>query len=156
MNLGLFGPSILSRAKSVFAELETIDEESKIAVINAIRIELHKYSPFSQEPVDCVQWIPIDEVTANDYNPNSVAPPEMRLLEHSIYADGYTQPIVAWKNGDTYEVVDGFHRNRVGKESPIVKARIKGHLPLTIINADRQELDTIGPEESIRFRQCPI
>jgi hypothetical protein len=136
-DFGLFGQTVYQRAIEAFAELGALPETERIAVINAIRAELHKYSPFASEPVDCVQWIPADRVTANDYNPNSVAPPEMRLLEHSISEDGYTQPIVAWQNGDVYEVVDGFHRNRVGKECASVRKRVKGHLPLTIINDDR-------------------
>jgi ParB-like chromosome segregation protein Spo0J len=86
-----------------------------------------------------VIWVPADSVTANDYNPNSVAPPEMRLLEHSIAQDGYTQPIVAWDRGDCYEVVDGFHRHRVGRESVQVRKRILEHLPLAVINKSREE-----------------
>lgn len=82
-------------------------------------------------------WIPADEVEANDYNPNSVAPPEMKLLQHSIREDGYTQPIVAFTEGDSYTVVDGFHRNRVGKECADIRQRVKGYLPLTVINTSR-------------------
>jgi hypothetical protein len=63
----------------------------------------------------------------------------MTLLEHSIEADGYTQPVVVWRDGKNYEVVDGFHRNRVAKESLLVSARIKGHLPVVIINKEREE-----------------
>jgi hypothetical protein len=68
-----------------------------------------------------------------------VAPPEMKLLEHSITQDGYTQPIVSWSRDDVYEVVDGFHRHRVGKECKAVRERIKGYLPLVVINTERQE-----------------
>jgi len=100
---------------------------------------LHSYSPFSNEPVDCIQWVHSDSVQANDYNPNIVAPPEMKLLEHSIAMDGYTQPIVAWKIEKNYEVVDGFHRNLIGKQCKPVKKRLYGYLPLTIINAKRED-----------------
>lgn len=137
MNLGLFGPAILEKATALFAELDVLDEQSKVATINAIRKELHSHSPFAAEPVDCIQWVDADLVQGNDYNPNVVAPPEMRLLEHSIQQDGYTQPIVAWATNGHYEVVDGFHRNRVGKESRVVRERVKGYLPLTIVNAER-------------------
>jgi len=104
----------------------------------------HNNSPFKEEPVDCVLWVKSELVYANDYNPNSVAPPEMELLKHSIAEDGYTQPIVAWVNDENsknglYEVVDGFHRNRVGKESLLVKSRVKGYLPVTIINNNRTD-----------------
>lgn len=110
-------------------------------VINAIQTELHRLGPFSAEPVGRVLWVRADHVTANDYNPNSVAPPEMRLLEKSILEDGYTQPIVTWqRDGDNvHEVVDGFHRNRVGKESKKVSARLSGYLPVVVINSDRQD-----------------
>jgi ParB-like chromosome segregation protein Spo0J len=86
----------------------------------------------SQHPVNKVIWVPTDQVRANDYNPNSVAPPEMKLLELSIQADGYTQPIVVWQiKDDEYEVVDGFHRHLVGKKNnyPL--------LPVVVINKDR-------------------
>ena len=135
----LFADAIVQDAKQSFPRLATLPLAERIAAINAIRRELHKYSPFSREPVDCVEWVPADSVTANDYNPNSVAPPEMKLLEHSITEDGYTQPIVSFAHDGIYEVVDGFHRHRVGKESSKVNKRIHGYLPLVVINADRQD-----------------
>ena len=129
--------TILEKAEELFALLDNLELDTKIHAINALRMKLHRHSPFASEPVDCIQWIRADEVTANDYNPNAVAPPEMKLLEHSITEDGYTQPIVAWKNGHGFEVIDGFHRNRVGKESKVVRQRLIGYLPLTIINDGR-------------------
>jgi ParB-like chromosome segregation protein Spo0J len=87
-----------------------------------------------------VLWVKGELVEANDYNPNSVAPPEMKLLEKSIGEDGYTQPIVSWERNGVYEVVDGFHRNRVGKESKVIRKRVHGYLPVTVINAGRQDL----------------
>lgn len=87
-----------------------------------------------EHPVSRVQWVPADTVRANDYNPNAVAPPEMRLLRLSIEADGFTQPIVAWQADDGYyEVVDGFHRHLVGKEMGL------SHLPVVVVNSDRTE-----------------
>lgn len=97
---------------------------------------MKKISPFNHEPVDCVQWVKQDLVKANDYNPNSVAPPEMELLHTSIKEDGYTQPIVVYQHDGIYEVVDGFHRNRVGKECADIKERVKGYLPVVVINED--------------------
>src|SRR5690606_18921035 len=87
-----------------------------------------------------VIWVPNEKVQANSYNPNAVAPTEMELLKTSIIQDGYTQPIVAWDQSDIYEVVDGFHRNRVGKECDEVKQRVHGFLPLVVINNNRQDL----------------
>lgn len=111
-----------------------MDDIQKIEAINEIKIALHQVSPFKNEPVDCVLWVPNTTVVANDYNPNSVAPPEMQLLEVSILNDGYTQPIVTWEAGDKREVIDGFHRNRVGKESEIVRSRVLGFLPVVTAN----------------------
>lgn len=123
----------------LISEIEQLSENQKINALNSIKIKLHEISPFVNEPVDCVLWVNADQVEANDYNPNKVAPPEMKLLQHSIREDGYTQPIVGFWEGDHFEVVDGFHRNRVGKECSDVRERLKGYLPVTIINDDRKD-----------------
>lgn len=111
----------------------------QVELINGLRRIIHEASPFAGEPVDLVEWVPADSVTANDYNPNAVAPPEMELLRLSILADGYTQPIVAADEKGTRVVVDGFHRNRVGKEYEDVRHRIHGYLPVVQINPDRTD-----------------
>ncbi|MBC9719900.1 MAG: ParB-like nuclease domain-containing protein [Lactobacillus sp.] len=87
-------------------------------------------------PVYNVHRIPIHKIRANDYNPNKVAPPELKLLEQSILADGYTMPIVCYyvKEEDCYEIVDGFHRYLVMKQSEEIAKREKNHLPVTIID----------------------
>ena len=113
--------------------------DEKVETINAFKQLLKTLSPFTDEPVDCVQWVPEDLVIANDYNPNSVAPPEMELLHTSIQEDGYTQPIVVFEHDGIYEVVDGFHRNRVGKEYDDIRERIHGYLPVTVIKDDRHD-----------------
>lgn len=115
-----------------------LDLDKKVEIINLARKKLHEVSPFKSSPVDFVEWVKNEFVHANDYNPNSVAPPEMKLLERSIEADGYTQPIVTWPN-DGYEVVDGFHRHRVGKESEIVQGMVMGYLPIVSLAVDRHE-----------------
>lgn len=125
--------------KHICHGIESLPLAEKVDAINAARSALHAISPFKSEPVDCVLWVKTDSIEANDYNPNSVAPPEMELLRVSIENDGYTQPIVAWDREGTFEVVDGFHRNRVGRECETVAARIQGYLPLTVINTERQE-----------------
>ena len=105
--------------------------EDQVNALNHLREGLAKHSPFKHEPVDLVRWVPADSVQANDYNPNTVAPPEMELLRVSIAHDGYTQPIVTDPQSDgSWQVVDGFHRNRVGKEYPEVRDRIHGYLPI--------------------------
>jgi len=114
-------------------------DEEKIEVINTLKIAIHEVSPLSNEPVDCVLWVKGDNVYANDYNPNSVAPPEMELLRHSIMEDGYTQPIVTFPKEDGFEVVDGFHRNRVGKECKDVNERLMGYLPVVGIKDSQKD-----------------
>ncbi|MGG3987667.1 ParB/RepB/Spo0J family partition protein [Bacillus smithii] len=84
--------------------------------------------------------MPADQVQANEYNPNKVASPEMKLLHTSIKLDGYTQPIVVYRlNNGKYEVVDGFHRNRVGKEYADIRERIHGYLPVVVIDKPLDE-----------------
>lgn len=119
------------------AKIKNIDE--KIKIINEIKIKLHEISPFKNEPVDCVLWVKNDKVIANDYNPNSVATPEMELLKISIDNDGYTQPIVTCKEERGIIVIDGFHRNRVGKEYKEVRERVKGYLPITLIRDSQSD-----------------
>jgi len=131
---------LISRCFELFSELDGMSIEKRVDYLNKIRKDLAKYSPFKTEPVDCIQWIPAENVKANDYNPNTVAPPEMKLLELSIQEDGYTQPIVSWKKEDKFEVIDGFHRHRVGKESRAIQKRVKGYLPLVVINENRTDL----------------
>lgn len=135
--MSLFNNGIEERAEKLFKEIEPLSIDDKMEVINQLRIMLHNISPMKDEPIDLVLWVRKDSVTANDYNPNTVAPPEMKLLELSIMEDGYTQPIVTFKNEGVREVVDGFHRNRVGKESKEVAKRIHGYLPVVTINEDR-------------------
>jgi len=119
-------------AQEMAERLQDLDEHEKIKALNNARETLHEASPFKDEPVDFVKWVPNESVTANDYNPNQVAPPEMKLLELSITNDGYTQPIVSWSNSskNSIEVIDGFHRSKVGKESKAVQDRVKGYLPI--------------------------
>ena len=114
------------------------DLPDKVAFINELREAIHSVSPFKSEPVDMVKWVPFDDVHANDYNPNSVAPPEMKLLRLSIGADGFTQPIVTWLE-DGHEVIDGFHRHRVGRECEEVGERILGYLPVVVTNNERND-----------------
>jgi len=117
----------------MFEFLKDLPIDERIRRINEIKLDLQNYSPFSSNPVDCVIWVKKETVFANDYNPNSVAPPEMKLLEHSIMEDGYTQPIVTWKTENGLEVIDGFHRSRVGKESKEVSNRVMGYLPVVVV-----------------------
>ena len=138
MGLNLIAAGLVEQARALFARLADLDNDNRIDAINAIRLALREHSPMKREPVDCVLWVRAEQLHANDYNPNSVAQPEMRLLQLSIMADGYTQPIVAWPDAEgSYEVVDGFHRNRVGREVGAVRKRVHGRLPIAVINTER-------------------
>lgn len=121
--------------------LKGIDLDTKIEAINILRELIHEISPFKSEPVDFVRWVKNTKVGANDYNPNTVAPPEMELLRHSIAHDGYTQPIVGWKQDYGYEVIDGFHRHRVGKECEEIQSRVHGYLPIVQIHDDNEGIN---------------
>lgn len=132
--------SELSAADLICALVPRLAELSlpdRVEALNRIRRELHAVSPFAGEPVDCVQWVQAERVEANDYNPNTVAPPEMELLRTSIRADGYTQPVVTFLEGSRREVVDGFHRKRVGTECADVRERVHGYLPVVRLGAER-------------------
>jgi ParB-like chromosome segregation protein Spo0J len=91
-----------------------------------------------KSPVYNVIAVPIEKVVANNYNPNIVAPPEMKLLELSIWEDGYTMPCVCYylKEADLYEIVDGFHRYMVMKTSRRIYEREHGLLPVSVIDKD--------------------
>ncbi len=140
-------PAALDRvrelAAQLAAEVATLPLAAQVEALNLARTMLHEVSPFQSEPVDLVLWVRHETVEGNDYNPNAVAPPEMVLLEHSIDADGYTQPIVthhleaAEEEPAGDEVVDGFHRSRVGKVVERIRERLHGYLPITRINQGR-------------------
>jgi len=89
-----------------------------------------------KSPVYNVLSVPMEKVKANDYNPNKVAPPEMELLEVSIWEDGYTQPIVTYFDDeqDMYIVVDGFHRHLTMTNSKRIRERENGMLPIVVID----------------------
>lgn len=143
MQLSLIDQAEENKAKDIIGLIienapESVD--SLVEYINELRACIHEISPFKSEPVDFVRWVKNPLVHANDYNPNSVAPPEMELLRISIDSDGYTQPIVAMPDEKSeFEVIDGFHRHRVGKECKDIQARVHGYLPLVEIKTDRRE-----------------
>lgn len=144
--------AVLSQADDICRQLEGLSLDDKVDLLNKIRSRLHDASPFQDEPVDLVLWVKNDYVVANSYNPNSVASPEMQLLEDSIREDGYTQPIVSYPlplsddqadlrtTDKPKEVVDGFHRHKIGKESKVIRKRVHGYLPITQIKGDRTDL----------------
>lgn len=126
---------------------EALEETVLICVFNPplTGAEVHKedgsYESDWLSPVYAVRSVPIEKVTANDYNPNSVAPPEMALLETSIWEDGYTQPVVVVydKDRDLYVVVDGFHRFLTLKNSQRIYERERGMLPVVVLKKDMHD-----------------
>ncbi len=128
---------VLESLAPYFADDEPLP--TRVERLNELRRGVRAFSPFRTEPVDLVEWVPAAVVEANDYNPNAVAPPEMELLRLSIMADGYTQPIVTNETDGKREVIDGFHRNRVGKECDDVRERVHGFLPTVQIQSDRTD-----------------
>jgi ParB-like chromosome segregation protein Spo0J len=92
-----------------------------------------------KSPVYNVQAVPVEKLRANSYNPNSVAPPEMKLLEKSIAEDGFTMPIVCYYllDEDIYEIVDGFHRYTILKTRKYIYERENGMAPVVVIDKDQ-------------------
>jgi ParB-like chromosome segregation protein Spo0J len=100
-----------------------------------------------KSPVYNVLAVPVEKIRANTYNPNHVAEPEMKLLEVSIWEDGYTMPVVCYyiPEEDVYEIVDGYHRYTVLKNSERIRERENGLLPVVVIdkNLDNRMASTI-------------
>ena len=131
---------IESMAIALASKISELSLEEKVEALNAVRQTLSRVSPFAEEPCDCVLWVRQEDVQANEYNPNHVAAPEMKLLHESIREDGYTMPIVTYDLGDgKREIVNGFHRNRVGREYADIKKRVHGYLPVSTINKSKDE-----------------
>lgn len=132
--------SLKDDIQNVVSQISSLPLSEQIEAFNLLQSELAS-AFILQEPISCIRWVDADRVIANDYNPNAVAPPEMKLLSLSIEQDGYTQPIVTYydEDNDRYVVVDGFHRSRVGKEVPSIRDRVKGHLPIVVINKSLAE-----------------
>lgn len=117
------------------------DLDNKIDTLNFIRMMLHKVSPLKHQPVDFVAWEKTETVEQNNYNPNRVAPPEMKLLVTSIEEDGYTMPVVTSPEDNMYRIVDGFHRRQAEKHSQKISQSTHGRLPVTFIRESQRSLD---------------
>jgi ParB-like chromosome segregation protein Spo0J len=106
------------------------------AAIATVRERLAAISPRANQPIDNVRWVPVEDVQANDYNPNSVAKNEMRLLYVSINHDGYTQPVVTYWDAEIgkYVIVDGFHRYTIMRTNKDIYDLNDGLLPVVVID----------------------
>ncbi len=131
--------NIIEKAKELAGLIDAIqDDDEKIRVLNQVRAILHEISPLKHHPVDYVQWQKSEDIEANEYNPNSVAPPEMRLLIRSIEEDGYTMPIVTFPDMDTIRIVDGFHRRKAERTSRSIHESTLGYLPVSTIRPEKR------------------
>ena len=127
-------PDLLKNSLKEIVEAADKPQET----LNAIRGYLHSLSPSKAQPVNNVMWVPVEQVQANDYNPNSVASNEMRLLHVSISHDGYTQPVVTVYDEtlDKYVIVDGFHRYSIMRRNKDIYDLNGGYLPIVVIDKD--------------------
>lgn len=118
--------------------IQDMKDSDKIEFLECVKAELHKKSPLNTQPVDYVRWVNVDDVQANDYNPNSVASQEMHLLYTSILHDGYTQPVVTIYDKDLkkYIIIDGFHRFFTCKNNEDIRKRNNGCLPVVVLKKD--------------------
>jgi ParB-like chromosome segregation protein Spo0J len=120
--------------------LKLPDADKQLDALNSVRRELHRVSPLKHHPVDFVEWVKSEQVEGNEYNPNSVAPPEMKLLIRSITEDGYTMPIVTNPETDIRRIVDGFHRRKAEVSSAVINKSTMGRVPVTSIRNAQSSL----------------
>ncbi|MBN1361803.1 MAG: ParB N-terminal domain-containing protein [Sedimentisphaerales bacterium] len=137
----LFGSAvdhIVEGLDPIIQEIEALPFADQVEALNRIRARLHEVSPFRDEPVDLVLWVPRDRVRPNHWNPNVVYKPEMALLIHSVDVDHYTQPVVTHHNDDGWVVTDGEHRYKVGN-MPRFARRLHDYLPVTVTDTRTEE-----------------
>jgi ParB-like chromosome segregation protein Spo0J len=119
-----------------FKDCKKMELPDKVALYNEMTALLKEMLEMNH-PVLSVRLVEAENVQSNDYNPNRVAPPEMRLLELSMVRDGITTAVVAAKNDKgKYVIVDGFHRTQVIKYFPPVHKSIHGYVPVVELNKD--------------------
>lgn len=117
------------------------DFDTKVEVFNRLTQELYDFLGV-QHPTLNVQLVKVDSVIGNDYNPNKVAPPEMKLLKLSIRKDGLTMPVVVCdtpKAAYPYTVVDGFHRTTVVQHNKDISDSLHGYIPVSRLNKDIED-----------------
>jgi ParB-like chromosome segregation protein Spo0J len=112
---------------------ENLTITEKVQVYNELSQQLYDWLGM-QHPALNIQLVPVDQVKANDYNPNKVAPPEMELLALSIKKDGLTMPVVAARSGNEFVVVDGFHRRTQVANNKTINQSLNGYLPISLLD----------------------
>lgn len=128
--------SLTNLFELITSEITTADDPEE--VIRAIREKVSSLSPWKDHPVDAVRWIPLADIQPNNYNPNSVAGTEMKLLHLSIKNDGYTQPVVTMWDPEIkkYVIVDGFHRYLTLSTHKDISDSTGGRVPVVVIKKD--------------------
>jgi ParB-like chromosome segregation protein Spo0J len=145
---------MLQLINNLIQELAKItDKDQRVEYINVLNNLISEIHPFGSEPISNVQWVKHKNIHSNDYNPNSVANPEMELLKLSISKDGYTQPIVTSNAGNQYEIVDGFHRYSVGKGIEAIETKLNGYLPVVKISS-KNEADEDRMASTVRHNRA--
>ncbi|MEP5340697.1 MAG: ParB N-terminal domain-containing protein [Algibacter sp.] len=121
---------------NILKESHAISEEEKTVIINKITKTFNQY----KEPVSHVLWVPINTILPNSYNPNKMAPPEKRLLLHSMLDHGITLPLVVTsKKQQCYILIDGYHRWSLIKKSKELKGRLNHKVPVVILDLPKTE-----------------
>lgn len=123
--------------KAIQKEYEAAPDKTDF--LNSLKEWLHNtLSEHSEMPVNNVKWVPVEQVQANDYNPNSVASNELKLLHTSISHDGYTQPIVTiWDNElKKYIIIDGFHRYFTCRSNADIQEKTGGRVPIVVLQKE--------------------
>lgn len=138
MKMEFMNKELITQLCNEINALSTVDE--KIDALNEIRAALHEVSPLKHHPVDFVAWEKSSNVEPNNYNPNAIPPPEMQLLYESIKNDGYTMPIVGFRDIENIKIVDGFHRRETEQRNSDIQESTFGRVPVSSIRAS--QIDT--------------
>lgn len=128
--------SLLDRINEIAQEASKLPLDEKISFLNEARRVLHEISPFSFEPIDFVEWVPVESLKANDWNPNQMAQNEVNMLDFSMLKYGMSQAIVSTENR---MIIDGWHRNWRGSTNPALRQRMHGYLPKVDIKGNEAD-----------------
>ena len=132
---------ILELAAKLASKIEQIDTiDAKIDALNSIRMMLFDVSPMRIHPVDCVIWERTENVECNDYNPNAVAPPELKLLMTSIIEDGFTMPIYVNPENSHKTIIDGFHRRKCERINNQISQSTFGRIRITFAREGKRDI----------------
>ena len=133
--------NILELVNKLKIELDSIEDiDNKIDIFNEVKLSLKEVSPMKHHPTDFVVWERADLVEVQKVNPNAVAPPEMELLYQSIKNDGYTMPVVSFRQPDgTVRIVDGFHRRQIEQNHSDISDSTYGRIPTSFIRRTQED-----------------